>query len=222
MAEYQSVSVSNEREVSAEDLSLDQLANLKQQHEDEIKELSSQLDQLFGAKNRYINARNVLDDMNKTEEDSTLLIPLTSSLYAPGKIQNPKKVIVELGTGYFIEKTIPEAKDLISRKFFLLIYFFSPLFSISLCVCLRLYLSVCCLPASVSLSIYLLFSFCACLSSLHQVALIDKSMESVEKVGVGKKKSLEQINMLINYRIMMAQEMKKQAAAAGGGAVAAK
>jgi hypothetical protein len=52
------------------------------------------------------------------------------------------------------------------------------------------------------------------------VTLIDKSMESVEKVGVGKKKSLEQINMLINYRIMMAQEMKKQAAA--GGAVAAK
>jgi prefoldin alpha subunit len=124
MAEFQSVSVSNEREVSAEDLSLDQLANLKQQHEDEIKELSSQLDQLFGAKNRYINARNVLDDMNKTQEESPLLIPLTSSLYAPGKILNPKKVIVELGTGYFIEKTIPEAKDLISRKVedYLLLY----------------------------------------------------------------------------------------------------
>lgn len=35
-------------------------------------------------------------------------------------------------------------------------------------------------------------------------------MESVEKVGLGKKKTLEQINMLINYKIMVAQEMKKQ------------
>jgi prefoldin alpha subunit len=171
MAEYQSVSVSNEREVSAEDLSLDQLANLKQQHEDEIKELSSQLDQLFGAKNRYINARNVLDDMNKTEEDSTLLIPLTSSLYAPGKIQNPKKVIVELGTGYFIEKTIPEAKDLISRKVFLLIYFFSPLLSISLCV---FSLSVClvslCLSACLRFSLRLSLSyFLAVHASPHSI-----------------------------------------------------
>jgi hypothetical protein len=40
-------------------------------------------------------------------------------------------------------------------------------------------------------------------------------MESVEKVGVGKKKTLEQINYLINYKIMMAQEMKKQSAAGG-------
>lgn len=117
--EYQPLSVTNEREISAEDLTLDQLANLKQQHEDEIKELSSQLDQLFGAKNRYINARNVLDEMNKTTDGSTLLVPLTSSLYAPGKIKDPNKVIVELGTGYFVEKTIPDAKDLISRKVFL-------------------------------------------------------------------------------------------------------
>lgn len=42
-------------------------------------------------------------------------------------------------------------------------------------------------------------------------------MESVEKVGVGKKKTLEQINYLINYKIMMAQEMKKQSAAAATG-----
>jgi prefoldin alpha subunit len=115
-AEYQPVSVSNEREVAAEDLTIEQLSNLKQQHEDEIKELSSQLDQLFGAKNRYINARNVLDDMNKSSPGAPMLVPLTSSLYAPGKVQDPNKVIVELGTGYFVEKTIPDAKDLISRK----------------------------------------------------------------------------------------------------------
>ena len=115
-AEYQPVSVSNEREVAAEDLTIEQLSNLKQQHEDEIKELSSQLDQLFGAKNRYINARNVLDDMNQSPNGSSLLIPLTSSLYVPGKVCDTNKVIVELGTGYYVEKNIIDAKDLISRK----------------------------------------------------------------------------------------------------------
>jgi prefoldin alpha subunit len=182
-AEYQPVSISNEREVAAEDLSIDQLSNLKQQHEEEIKELSSQLDQLFGAKNRYVNARNVLDDMNKSPAGAPMLIPLTSSLYAPGKVQDPNKVIVELGTGYFVEKTIPDAKDLISRK--------------------------------VSSSSF--FSLMLLSSPLLQIALIDKSMESIEKVGGGKKKTLEQINYLMNYKIMMAQEMKKQSAAAAGG-----
>lgn len=122
MAEFQPLTVTNEREVSAEDLTIDQLASLKQQHEDEIKELSSQLDQLHGAKSRYINSKNVIDDMSKSTEGSTLLVPLTSSLYAPGIVQTPQKVIVELGTGYFVEKTVNDAKELITRKVIIIIY----------------------------------------------------------------------------------------------------
>jgi hypothetical protein len=40
------LSVSNEREIQPMDLSIEQLNNLKQQHEEEIKELQKQLEQL--------------------------------------------------------------------------------------------------------------------------------------------------------------------------------
>ena len=42
----------------------------------------------------------------KTEraEDKTILVPLTSSLYVPGKLSNVETVIVDVGTGYFVEK----------------------------------------------------------------------------------------------------------------------
>lgn len=41
-------------------------------------------------------------------------------LDVPGTIQNSDKVMVELGTGYFAEKSIDEAKELIDRKLTLL------------------------------------------------------------------------------------------------------
>jgi prefoldin alpha subunit len=63
--------------------------------EEELKEMGRQLEALSGAKSRFISARNNLDDMNNnTKTDQPLLVPLSSSLYVPGKIDNPNKVIV--------------------------------------------------------------------------------------------------------------------------------
>jgi prefoldin alpha subunit len=53
---------------------------------------------------------------SNTKKEQTLLVPLSSSLYVPGKVDNPNKVIVELGTGYYVEKSIDDAKELIDRK----------------------------------------------------------------------------------------------------------
>lgn len=32
-----------------------------------------------------------------------ILVPLTASLYVPGKLDDAEKVLVDVGTGYFIE-----------------------------------------------------------------------------------------------------------------------
>lgn len=32
-----------------------------------------------------------------------MLVPLTASLYVPGKLDNSSKVLVDIGTGYFVE-----------------------------------------------------------------------------------------------------------------------
>lgn len=36
--------------------------------------------------------------------DKEILVPLTNSLYVPGKLKKTDTVIVDVGTGYFIEK----------------------------------------------------------------------------------------------------------------------
>ena len=43
-------------------------------------------------------------------------MPLTDSLYAPGKLEACDKVLVDIGTNYYVEKTVPEAKDFVERK----------------------------------------------------------------------------------------------------------
>ena len=45
-----------------------------------------------------------------------MLVPMTSSLYVPGETTTLETVIVDVGTGYFIEKSIPEAKLFLERK----------------------------------------------------------------------------------------------------------
>jgi len=36
--------------------------------------------------------------------DKTVLVPLTSSLYVPGKLRDVENVIVDVGTGYYVQK----------------------------------------------------------------------------------------------------------------------
>lgn len=44
------------------------------------------------------------------------MIPLTSSLYVPGQIDDIEHIIVELGAGYFAEHTIDGASKYCDRK----------------------------------------------------------------------------------------------------------
>jgi len=48
--------------------------------------------------------------------DKTSLIPLTASLYVPGKLSDPEKVIVDIGTGYYVEKVRCSFSVLLSSR----------------------------------------------------------------------------------------------------------
>ena len=105
----------NQMDVGA--MSVEQLQSIRGQLEDEVQDLRRQLQALYGVKNRLFSAKTAVDQLVRPESDGKeLLIPLTSSLYVPGKIVDPNKVIVELGTGYFCEKTSEGAKAIIERK----------------------------------------------------------------------------------------------------------
>merc|ERR1712110_327299 len=51
-----------------------------------------------------------------TWEDKEILVPLTGSMYVPGKLSEPEKVIVDIGTGYYVEKDLDSAKEYFSKK----------------------------------------------------------------------------------------------------------
>ena len=52
----------------------------------------------------------------RVAEDSTILVPLTGSMYVPGKISNKDKFLVEIGTGYYVEMDTKKAADFFERK----------------------------------------------------------------------------------------------------------
>ena len=84
--------VTNEQEVNPFTMSIDQLNEMKTNLEVEIQDLQKQLESLHNAKARFNNARSSIEDIENSKAGDSLLVPLTSSLYAAGKIINPKKV----------------------------------------------------------------------------------------------------------------------------------
>ena len=45
-----------------------------------------------------------------------LLVPLTSSLYVPGTLADTEKVLVDVGTGFYVEKDIASAQKFYEGK----------------------------------------------------------------------------------------------------------
>lgn len=104
--------------INIDTMSLDQLNAVKQQQEARLEQLTAQYHQLRAVSARLSTARSSLSDIpvNGTGEGREIMIPLTESLYAPGKIVDPNKVLVELGAGFFVEKSAKDAIKVLERK----------------------------------------------------------------------------------------------------------
>ena len=64
-----------------------------------------------------INYANMtLDGIEKEKENSEMLIPIGGSSYVKAKIADTNKVIIGLGSGVSIEKTLPEAKAILKER----------------------------------------------------------------------------------------------------------
>jgi prefoldin alpha subunit len=87
------LTVGPELEITPWTMSIEELNSLKTQLDTEIQDLQKQLESLSNGKSRFINARETVDDISKSSNSGdSLLIPLTSSLYVPGRMVDPSKV----------------------------------------------------------------------------------------------------------------------------------
>ncbi|PKA53914.1 putative prefoldin subunit 5 [Apostasia shenzhenica] len=112
------------RVAEMEKMSVDQLRALKEQSDLEVNLLQDSLNKIRTAATRLEVASTALHELSIRPQGISLplslplmmLVPLTASLFVPGTLDNAEKVLVDVGTGYFIEKTTAEGKDYCERK----------------------------------------------------------------------------------------------------------
>lgn len=102
--------------VNITELNLPQLEMLKNQLDQEVEFLSTSIAQLKVVQTKYVEAKDCLNVLKKNNEGKELLVPLTSSMYVPGKLHDVEHVLIDVGTGYYVEKTAEDAKDFFKRK----------------------------------------------------------------------------------------------------------
>ncbi|CAM6019628.1 unnamed protein product [Sphagnum balticum] len=97
-------------------LNVDQLRQVKEQVESELSVLQDSLVNIRTAATRFEMASKALNTLSLQPAGKKMLVPLTASLYAAGTLTNPESILVDVGTGYYIEKSLPEGTDYCERK----------------------------------------------------------------------------------------------------------
>ena len=85
-----------------------------------LEQTAETLQQRIGMINAAITdltyANMTLDGMEKEKEDAELLVPIGGSSYVKVKLASTDKVVVGMGAGVSIEKTLPEAKAIVKER----------------------------------------------------------------------------------------------------------
>jgi prefoldin alpha subunit len=93
-----------------------QLVQLKEQLEQQIEQFSSNFQDLQMAISGFHSSGMAIEDLSKQKEGKEILVPLTSSLYVSGTLGDPNRVMVDIGTGYYVEKSADGGADYCKRK----------------------------------------------------------------------------------------------------------
>lgn len=93
---------------------LDEVGNISPRLPQELDHLTSSFGQLKSAQAKFRSCVSDIDDLKPEAKggkggasltrDNQVLVPLTSSLYVPGKLGDVSHVVVDIGTGYYVRK----------------------------------------------------------------------------------------------------------------------
>ncbi|KAI1137073.1 Prefoldin alpha subunit [Hypoxylon sp. FL0543] len=110
---------SNNETINLDSLSAPQLSQVKKQLDEELEHLTSSFAQLHAAQSKFRECLRCVQDKNKSPTlrgNSSILVPLTNSLYVRGTLSSASHVVVDIGTGFYIEKEIESAADFYENK----------------------------------------------------------------------------------------------------------
>jgi prefoldin alpha subunit len=97
-------------------LTIDQLLTVKSQLESELQKLSAAIQLTNETVAKAQRAKEALAAFTTSEPGREMLVPITDSMYIHGIVQETKRPIIELGTGYFAETSVDNAQQFFSRK----------------------------------------------------------------------------------------------------------
>jgi len=98
-------------------LSTQQLGQVKKQLDDELEHLTNSFTQLRAAQAKFREClKSISGGVNADVEGKPILVPLTTSLYVPGTLADTENVIVDVGTGFYVEKSTKDAEKFYSGK----------------------------------------------------------------------------------------------------------
>ena len=97
-------------------LNLMQLTQFKNGLDTDLQFYQESLQNLKLAQSKFQESAESMTKLNPESAGQEILVPLTGSMYVPGQLANPDKVVVDIGTGYYVEKSSKKAKEYFDRK----------------------------------------------------------------------------------------------------------
>ncbi|CAM45104.1 prefoldin 5-like protein [Leishmania braziliensis MHOM/BR/75/M2904] len=104
-------------------LPIEQLEGLKEQLDNDVRSLGAAYDGLYNGRTRYQDNHDVvvqygalLENAANKEAAQEVLVCMTSSLFVRGTVVQSDKVLVDVGTGYFLEQSMEHAKKYFTSR----------------------------------------------------------------------------------------------------------
>ncbi|KAL5594552.1 hypothetical protein BROUX41_001477 [Berkeleyomyces rouxiae] len=96
--------------VSVDSLDAQQLSMLKKQITEDLEHLSASFTSLNAAHSKFKESLRCVQERAKAPEESeSAMVPLTTSLYVRGMLEDKKRVLIDIGTGFLVEKDLDDA-----------------------------------------------------------------------------------------------------------------
>lgn len=96
--------MANDGGIPVENLSVQELGQLREQLNEELKSFGAAEEQLRIAFEKYQAASNAISVMKNSNKGGKCLIPLTNSFFVEGDLDASNTLMVEIGTGYYVDK----------------------------------------------------------------------------------------------------------------------
>ncbi|MGB9842255.1 MAG: prefoldin subunit alpha [Candidatus Bathyarchaeales archaeon] len=102
--------------ISAEEEELRRLSIEMRLLEQTAETLQQRISMITAAMTDLSYAQMTLESVEKEKENTELLVPIGGGSYLKAKLAAPDKVVVGIGAGVSVEKTLQEAKDMVKER----------------------------------------------------------------------------------------------------------